>query len=229
MRSTVSLAATLCVAALAAGCGEEPTGTLIVNYQIGQPDETCAQHGVYEVRVVLRAPEEGDFETTARCQDGRAALTVNAVPVGVYSASVEGIDPNEDVLYEGFEAGLSITEGVATETNLIRLRPVPASLHVEWVFANGRMCPQNNVENIEVGYYFGGFYESVIATCIDGEVVIEDLLDGTYDVRVRAIDAETEEYTYAVDIDGVELSAGTETFLDYQTVVLEPCPTDCVP
>lgn len=219
----------LCVAALAAGCGEDPTGTLIVNYQIGQPDETCAQHGVYEIRVVLQTPEEGDIESTARCQDGRAAFTVNAVPVGVYSVTVEGVDPNDNVRYEGFEAGISVTEGVAAETNLIRLRPVPASLRVEWTFSNGGMCPQNNVDTIEVGYYFGGFYEFVTAACIDGEVVIEDLLDGSYNVRVRAIDAETEDYTFAADIDDVQLSAGTETVVDYQTAVLQPCSTDCVP
>jgi hypothetical protein len=229
MRFVAILAAIAATATLGTGCGDDPTGTLIVNYRLGAQDDTCAEYGVLNVRVTLDSPERSAIEATARCQNGGGAITINAVPVDSYTVIVEGLDPVDQVLWTAEETGVSVTEGGVEETRLIRLQPVLASIRVEWVFANGRMCPQNNVQDIEVGYYYLGTYTSDIYSCVVGEAVIPDLNGGSYDVRVRGIDMETEDYTYGVDINDVPVSAGQQTVLDYTTVVLDPCPADCVP
>ena len=209
------------------GCFSDPSGTVLVNYRLGDTSDTCEQYGVFDVRVRLEAPERSPIEETSRCVDGGNQITVREVPEDVYTVTVEGLDTAERAIFEGVETGINVAEDGVAETDLIRLRSVPASLLVQWRFSNGFMCPQNSVEELEIGLYLRGNYVAYDnIPCMDGEYLIDDLESTTYDLRVRAIDVTTGDYSFFFDEDEIQMTAGIET---QRLADLGVCDSACVP
>ncbi len=222
--SLLAIIGSLCT--LTAGCGDEPTGSVVINYRTGLETDSCQGFGIVTVQARLQAPDRDPIIQEARCSNP-GFITVSAVPVDVYSIAIEGLDINGEIIYEGAENGISVSEGMATETDLIRLMSLPARMWVVWRFANGFLCGTNGVDLMEVWFYDeDGNPDHVEVNCNLSEVLIENLTNPPYDVRVRGIDNETGEYAFAYDSEDVQLTAGAVTEV---TAILDDCPTECVP
>jgi hypothetical protein len=215
--------------ALSAGCGDSSYyGDLLVHYRIGS-GVTCDTAGIASIEVTLDGSEHDPAPSIAPCTDRTTDLLFRDVPVDVYDVTVRGLDEDGDPIFEGTQTGVTIVEGDVTETRTITLSVMNPSLRLIWTFPGGTMCGVNNVSALHVVLYRQSINierDLDDVECQPGQFLIEDLFPDEYDIRVRAFDDTSGEYTFAFDRDGIDLTgAGT-----VQVVAnLEACQGECTP
>jgi hypothetical protein len=207
-----------------AGCDDGSLGDLLVHYQLGSggPAETCAAFAVQGIRVTVDNSEREPLVEEALCNDARPEVLIRQLPADVYTVTVEGIDAEGNVAYRGEQADVRVTSDTVTETRNIAIAVLPPGLRLIWGFSDGMMCAPHNVTEVQVVAWLGGnarAYDEV-HDCATGLVEIE-LMPGTYDLRVRAIDEASQDYAFAWDREDLVLEPGGGIM---QVVAsLEPC------
>ena len=225
----VSALAAVLVAVLAlpgSGCGDADFGDLLVKYRIGSGAQGCDDVGVQVIRVTLANSERAPIVEEAVCSDTRPEVLLRQVPADVYTVSIEGIDGNEVSTFSGSQENVRVVADSINETREIAMNVTPPGLRLIWGFSDGMMCGLHNVEELHVVLYRDSIsleYDEMI-DCTSGITEIEELLPGVYDLRVRAVDGTSGDYTFEYDRDGIELQAGGMV----QVVAsLEACPESC--
>lgn len=125
--------------ALSACHGADPTGTLIVPFEVGVSDD-CTAPGVKDVHIVLSdMPPDGDVsapidEVTVACETKQAVF--NNLPVGDYYIVAEGLDATGTVVVDnGLSAATDIGEvlaGTESTASTVSMYPTPAKLYVRF-------------------------------------------------------------------------------------------------
>ncbi len=226
MRSTTLIVTAALALAMGSGCGESDSfGDLVVRYQIGSGID-CDEAGIDSIQITLDGSSHTPDPRIVACRDERGELLFRNIPVDVYDVVVHGLDANDEPIFEGEQEDVSIIEGDEVETRVITLSVMNPALRVRWRFDNGFQCSTNDVQEIEMVLYRERIDRETdeIVDCELGEFLIEDLFPGNYDLRVRAIDATEGEYSFAYDLDGIDLTGGgTESVV----VTLEACQGEC--
>lgn len=229
MRKTALVTIMALALSASAGCGDSSYfGDLLIHYRIGS-GVTCAAAGIDSIEVTLDGSEHDPAPWIAPCNDRTSDLLFRDVPVDVYDVTVRGLDEDGEPIFDGSQDGVTIVEGDVTETRNITLTVMNPSLRLIWTFPGGTMCGVNGVSELHVVLYRQSInVERDIddVPCQPGQYVIEDLFPDEYDIRVRAFDETSGEYTFAFDRDGIDLTgAGT-----VQVVAnLESCQGECTP
>lgn len=226
MRSTTLILTAALALTIGAGCGEsDKFGDLVVRYQIGS-GVSCDEAGIESLEISLYGESHELTPQRAACHDERGELLFRQIPEDVYDVVVHGLDSNDEPIFEGQERNVTVLEGEESETRTITITVMNPALRVRWRFDNGFQCSTNGVEELQMVLY----RESInierdeIVSCDLGEYLIEDLFPGNYDLRVRAIDAEEGEYSFAHDYDDIDLTGGGT---DSIVVTLEACQGEC--
>ena len=166
-----------------AACGtSEGEGMLRVYWEIGA--NRCED--VPDLKSVRVRVLDGDVDevtpVTAPCLQGASSrgLEVKGVPAGRHDVLVEGIGPEGKPWYEAWAKGVTVKSDQETTVN-VNLVLKPASIHVMWHFDNGKLCPANQVETMEIGVFDAVTNAQLFiqkdpkqpVLCKDGEVKVE--------------------------------------------------------
>lgn len=227
MRVSATLALLGALVLTGTGCGDTAFGDLLVHYRLGSggAGETCDALSVAAVRVTVDNAERAPLIEEALCSDSRQEVLLRHVPADVYTVTVEGLDASGNVAYRGSQENVRVATDTVSETREVALAVLPPGLRLIWGFSDGMMCAPHGVSEIQAVAWLNGMtpaYDETIP-CGDGLVEIE-LFPGTYDLRVRAIDDDSGDYTFAWDREDIELAPGAGMI---QVVAsLEPCGTE---
>jgi hypothetical protein len=206
----VSHALSLCALAAAplalGACGNDnPTGALVVPFQIGSGID-CAQRGVEDVKITLYKPgpagsdELGDEVDAVQvaCGEGEAVFT--AVRAGTYLVKAEGYDGENIVVVDNGGTVLDdlaeVLEGQETTlSRAIEMTLTPVTLKFAWLFTKPgfTQCTQIPLKTFEIVAREGGGVDRLLtaelacdAAGVDGYVTLPD---PGRDVKGDAIDA----------------------------------------
>lgn len=168
---------------LATGCvvrdDEEPegsTGTVELSWQMGPSG--CVAAGITEVEVDI-----GGVGGTFDCEEGGATI---GVPAGTHDVVLTGVDATGDERFGGEELGVVVTAGETTVVPTIVLGALPASLTVNWSFANGQLCTPNGVEEVEAFLFDEAdvIQGQLAGACDEGTFTLEDIDADSYTLRL---------------------------------------------
>jgi hypothetical protein len=183
MRSWLAIAAV----GLATGCvirddGDkdlETTGTVDVSWRVGPSG--CEAAGITEIELSV-----GGVGGTYDCEDEGASVSV---PAGTHDLLLVGLDGGGDARFGGEELGVVVDGGQTTTVPTVILGALPASLTVNWSFANGLLCTPNGVETVQAFLFEDGTQETELtAPCGDGSMTLEGFEAGTYSLSVFGSD-----------------------------------------
>jgi hypothetical protein len=216
------------------GCiftSDPPPGTLEVRWTIGAGVQTCEEAGLDAVEISLEE-EGGDLlgPFTTSCEAGRSGTyPLDDLDEGTYTVVIDALAGGERV-YTGRSQGAYTVESDRTvRTERVVLSPIPASLDVLWRFEDGRQCGFHDVDDLVIQAFLNNAVaEEVTTTCAEGEALIEDVLPGTYDVQVTALDAFTLEPAYRFTEANVTVAAGDEAVVDGIFVACEDIADGCL-
>lgn len=204
---------------LSSGCifSSSSEGTLEIRWTIGAGVQTCEDAGLDLVEVTLEE-EGGDVigPYSAPCEAGRSDVFVlDGVDEGDYTILIDGYS-GEELVYTGRSRSSFAVEADATvRASTVTLSPIPASLDVLWRFEDGRQCGFHDVDDMLVQAFLNNAVaEEVVIPCADGEALIEDILPGTYDVQVTALDIATQAPVFRFTEANVAVEAGSQETVD---------------
>jgi hypothetical protein len=171
------------------GCSKDepdataPPGSLSLSWTIGATD--CEAAGLADVAVAI---DDGDLATFA-CSSGTG--TVPDVAPGRYDLRVLGRETGGIDRYGADVADVVVESGADTPLGNVTLSALPAPVTVSWVFADGGLCAQNDVETVHVRLFDAGDFlgHEGEAPCTDGILVVEQVTGGTWTVDVEGISA----------------------------------------
>lgn len=189
---------------------EPGTGQVEVSWQVGPSG--CEASGVTEVDV-----EIGGVGGTYDCLAERAVLTV---PAGSHLLSLTGVDAEGHARYGG-EAAVTVIGGQKSAVPTVVLGALPASVTASWFFANGRLCSQNGVEQVEMTVFDDDFIEDTsVAPCDSGELTIDGLRSGAFVISLVGRDA-SQQITFQGESQ-ITLEKGDHSVLEIQLVEQTP-------
>jgi hypothetical protein len=198
-------------------------GTVELRWTIGAGVQTCAEAGLDSVEITLEESEGailGPYTTV--CEAGRGDLfVIDGVDEGTYTVSIDGFTEG-DLVYSGrSEQSYTVVADRTIRTETIVLSPIPASLQVLWRFQDGRQCGFHDVDEMIVRAFLNNsIAEQVTTLCSEGEAILEEVLPGTYDIQVTALDALTQDAVFRFIEPNIIVTPGTRTPVDG---ILEPC------
>lgn len=186
-------------------CGDDnPTGTLIVPFEIGV-GVACSTLDVADVTVELwRTPEDGGvaemIETSSgACDDGK--ITFNSVAAGNYEIRARGDDPNGITVVDNEGRDTpdmgEVLAGAENTADIVNLSPTPAKVFVRWQLQQDNfqaMCSEVSVAEFEVSVFENNGTKELYQT----KLACDAAKDSEQKSYVRAADE-------ARDIDGAEL------------------------
>ncbi|MBN1773036.1 MAG: hypothetical protein JXB32_17350 [Deltaproteobacteria bacterium] len=201
------------------GCAPEGTGDAEVQWAVGLTG-SCAQAGLDYVTARL---ETRDGTLLAR-QDAPCDAHVvrfRDLPVGSYRVRLSGFDEQDVEAYEATISDLTVQEGLEPVSYLARLAPRPGSIDLAWFFQGGRLCSAYGVEQVLVSLYTSDLEIATAAfRCDRGLAILDDLLPGSYEVRVDAIDTRGVP-SHSFVATGLKLRPGHRLLLDAELVACQ--------
>jgi hypothetical protein len=198
-------------------------GTLEVRWRIGAGVQTCEEAGLDSVEVTLEE-DGGDVlgPYSTSCESGRSDVFVlDGIDEGDYTIIVDAF-AGDELVYTGQSRDTVFVEANSTVTSgTVVLSPIPASLQVLWRFEDGRQCGFHDVDEMLVEAFLNNAVaEEVVVPCADGEAIIEDVLPGTYDVQVTALDVVEQLPVFRFTEPNIAVEAGSQIEVDG---ILLPC------
>lgn len=180
-----------CVAAMAAaallvGCDESSSpraGALALRWSAG-PAASCEAADLARVEVELRRGRDTVERMAFPCSDGGAF--VDALDPGRYDVTLHGVDATGLRTFVASLGRVQVVEGAHVDLGTVRLDALPAQIQLQWFFANGKLCSQNQVEKIEVAVYDDEYYriDSAEFGCAQGHGTLAPLPAGGYELEV---------------------------------------------
>lgn len=197
-------------------------GTLEIRWRIGAGVQTCEEAGLDTVEVTL--DQDGDLlgPYSTSCEAGRSGtFVIDGVEEGDYTIIVDAF-AGDELVYTGQSRDTVFVEADATVlANTVVLSPIPASLQVLWRFDDGRQCGFHDVDEMLVEAFLNNaIAEEVVVLCADGEAILEDVLPGTYDVQVTALDVVDQLPVFRFLEANIAVEAGSQIEVDG---ILVPC------
>lgn len=152
--------------------GEGREGDLEVSWQLGAGG--CEAGGVELIEIDL-----GGFSNEFTCAEGSALITA---PAGDYALSLRGLDADGIARYEGDGGRVTVRGGRTVAAPTVLLSALPVRIDASWYFDNGRLCSQNNVEQIELSLFDDqdSLQLSDTKRCDSGAYEIEEVEAGAY-------------------------------------------------
>jgi len=149
----------------ALGCADEvtprPTGDVSVSWHLPNP---CSALRLVTVEARLHPTGEELYEPifaeTESCTNN--GVDFKTVDEGSYTLIIEAYSGEGAALYWAIVEGVIVQEDqetVVTNVNpgdlpgdqpLVRLEPKPGAIDVTWNFANGKLCSQNDVQDVQI-------------------------------------------------------------------------------
>lgn len=236
-----SFASALITIPLFVACGDDEVKPGSLNVQWTHPSTaTCESRHVVSIEArAIRGGEvvaEGSSSCPAAERSGTIPLS-NLDP-GTYRIEVEGFDTNDKGTYLGVKERQSVSEGKATDVDVITLNQKPIFLNVKWTLPGGSLCAGSGIEEVEVEliYDAGGAADVVDTQRVACDASVEDPRDTTKtlagvvftdldpddDVSIVATGYNEDDDAVAKkQIGDLVFSAGDELT---QTLALEACP-----
>lgn len=218
---------------LSSGCifSSSSEGTLEIRWTIGAGVQTCEDAGLDRVEVTLE--EEGGDNLgpfSASCEDGRSDVFVlDGVDEGDYTILIDGYAGDELVYTGRSRSSFAVEADSTVRASTVVLSPIPASLSVLWRFEDGRQCGFHDVDDMLVQAFLNNAVaEEVVIPCADGEALVEDILPGTYDVLVTALDAKTQDPVFRFTEANVAVEAGSHETVDGLLLACEEIDGNCL-
>lgn len=234
-RAWVVILAALLIPALTACDDGEPTvqtGDLQVTYQVGSGSTSCEDAGIEFVRVYISISETEDLvDQIFPCEPDDQSVMFNDIEVGTYSVHIEGLDTDNNAIYNG-EATRDVTIE-ANQTNgpvNVVLNQIRPSLQIYFGFADVGGCDRFGVVDIVVRLYEDGVslvhdQSYPCATQITEALMIEDLsASSTYDLRVRG-NNDNDEPTHEYNEDDIVVEPGPPTEISAE---MDTCSGLCI-
>jgi hypothetical protein len=174
-------------AILLAGCKADddgdpappPPGSISLAWTIGA--QGCDEAGITDVAVLADGVELAKFPCA-----GGSGIAEGVTP-GSYDVAVRGRDSGNQDRY-GAEVGtVSVASDADSPLGNVTLSALPASVSVLWVFDNGMLCAQNNVETVHVRLFDDGDFlgHEGEAACDEGTLVLDDVIGGDWTVDLE--------------------------------------------
>ena len=218
---------------LSSGCifSSSSEGTLEVRWTIGAGVQTCEDAGLDRVEVTLEE-EGGDVlgPFGASCEAGRSdVLVLDGVDEGSYTILIDGYAGDELVYTGRSRSSFSVEADSTVRASTVVLSPIPASVDVLWRFEDGRQCGSHDVDEMLVQAFLNNAVaEEVIIPCAEGEAILEDILPGTYDVQVTALDETTQDPVFRFTAANVAVEAGSQIEVDGLLLSCEEIDGNCL-
>jgi hypothetical protein len=171
-----------------AGCGQEVEplgmGSLALEWEVSP--RGCLLADVDQVLMELKN-ERRHYVEVFDCERGQAF--VDELSAGNYSLDVYGLDPSGRAIFAAPSRTLTIRSEVLNRTETLRLTARPATLDVEWVFDNGRVCGSNDVDVVEIAVFDESDFEMARHrfSCNDGEGRVPGLAAGSFLVEAAGL------------------------------------------
>lgn len=218
---------------LSSGCifSSSSEGTLEIRWTIGAGVQTCEDAGLDRVEVTLEE-EGGDVlgPFSASCEDGRSDVFVlQGVDEGDYTILIDGYAGDELVYTGRSRTSFAVEPDSTVRASTVVLSPIPASLDVLWRFEDGRQCGFHDVDEMVVQAFLNNAVaEEVSIPCAEGEALLEDILPGTYDVQVTALDVTTQDAVFRFTEANVVVEAGGRVEVDGLLFACEDIDGNCL-
>ncbi len=172
-----------------ASCGEVESlgeGQLALRWQVSPMG--CSDAGLESVEVRVTGPQ-ARVERFA-CDRGEADF--DNLPPGLYQVELFGFDPDGEATFAAEPENVTVDADQTETMGTLRLLARPASVHVGWVFSNGRVCGANDVDGVVVAVFDDFDYEVAHErfSCDDGSGLVRDLRAGAYLVEASGYDGD---------------------------------------
>jgi len=218
---------------LLVACDDNTTaqvGDLHVTYRVGSGTQNCEEAGISFVRVYVSISETEDLvDQIFPCDPEDQSVIFNDVEAGDYTVRVEGLDGDNNAIYQGENTDVTVEANQTNEPDPVRLSQILPSIELFFDFVETGNCDSFGVVELVVLLYRDGVtpvhdqaYDC--ATQLNESLVISDLsATSTYDLRVRGTN-ENGEYTHEYNQDGIEVQPGPPLVLE---AAMEACSGLC--
>jgi hypothetical protein len=189
----------------------EPPGAAQILWRVSPLG--CEAAGVEVIRVRMEGPTVPAPELlNFRCADELGL--VDALEMGRYTVTLEGLDQDGDVTFLSPPMGFSVSPQTTTVTPTVRLSARAAQLEVAWYFENGRLCASNEVDQVVLSVFDADAFlvGEQAFPCDHGVGGLEGLQSGTFWVEVLGLSAGG--VTLFRVLEQVELKRGQEATLE---------------
>ena len=206
-------------------------GSLELRWTIGAGVQSCEDAGLDVVEITLEE-DGGDVlgPFTTSCESGRSdTYFIDGLDEGTYTIIIDALAGDEPSYTGRSQDSYTVESDTTVRTERIVLSPIPAALDILWRFEDGRQCGFHDVDELVIQAFLNNAVaEEVTTTCAEGEALIEDVLPGTYDVQVTALDALTLEAAYMFTEPNVTVQAGDEAVVDGVFIACEDIEGGCL-
>lgn len=192
-------------------------GGLELRWTIGAGVQSCEEAGLDLVEITLEE-EGGDIlgPYTAACEAGLGDLfVVDGVDEGTYTIIIDGYAGDELVYSGRSQQRYEVEADRMVRAETVVLSPIPATIVVLWRFEDGRQCGFHDVDELIIRAFLNNAIADTISTfCAEGEATFEEVLPGSYDVQVTALDDTSGDAAYRFTEASIAVAAGDEATVD---------------
>lgn len=170
-----------------AGCADEVAplgqGSMSLAWEISP--RGCEHSDVTKVEAVLKNAHR-DYSDAFDCESGSAVI--EDIEPGNYELVMLGLERGGKTTFSSIPRIVTVRAEAINTTERLRLTAKPATLAVEWVFANGRVCGSNNADQVQITVFDAADFQVAQKpfTCNDGSGKLEGLVAGEYFVEAIA-------------------------------------------
>jgi len=184
-----------------------PLAALQVSWRITTYNLACDSVGLQSVRLELTGTGRTPFQRQVPCSQG--SLLVQDLPAGPATLTLHGLDAADKTTYRTAAQALPLRADTTEVVGPLNLARLPATLHVDWAFANGLRCGSNGVEFVDLTIFDLDLQREVLPTTrYDCDVLTPPVLElapGRLELIAsgigggRALFADTEPITLAAE------------------------------